>query len=284
MVVHHAVDFLEDFFLSIGPGDEPKFPHVPKALRSVWYLSPRQHALETIVYVTVFAPMCYYAVKQALKHPKWKNQRPIRAPTAFDWVLGVVTMSSFLGVCYYKAHSTNGWRLLYMFQPCHVMTFSLAILCIARGRAANFIFQVYVAMTWSSDCALIFPDTSDYIYIGDIYNFYIEHYLMLIIPVLLCLSGRYEYIGSPSWILFGFTVIALYHAIVLQLACLVTEVNIATLMSPPSVLRSLGEWYRPAQYGMCFVLHWVHNLSISGAVALVSSSKVLKPLMSPKQH
>ncbi|ETV82316.1 hypothetical protein H257_04993 [Aphanomyces astaci] len=284
MVFTHAVDYLEDFFLSIGPGDEPKFPHVPATLRSVWYLTPRQHAMETVCYVMIFAPMCYVALKQALNHSKWKNQRPIRAPTALDGVLGAITMSSFLGVCYYKAHSVNGWRLLYMFQPCHVMTFTLAILCIARGRTANFIFQVYVAMTWSSDCALAFPDTSDYIYIGDIYNFYIEHYLMLVIPVLLCVSGRYEYIGSPSWILFGFTVIALYHAIVLQLACLVTEVNIATLMSPPNVLRSLGEWYRPAQYGMCFVLHWVHNLSITGFVAIASSSKVLKPLLSPKQH
>ncbi|ETV82318.1 hypothetical protein, variant 2 [Aphanomyces astaci] len=260
MVFTHAVDYLEDFFLSIGPGDEPKFPHVPATLRSVWYLTPRQHAMETVCYVMIFAPMCYVALKQALNHSKWKNQRPIRAPTALDGVLGAITMSSFLGVCYYKAHSVNGWRLLYMFQPCHVMTFTLAILCIARGRTANFIFQ------------------------GDIYNFYIEHYLMLVIPVLLCVSGRYEYIGSPSWILFGFTVIALYHAIVLQLACLVTEVNIATLMSPPNVLRSLGEWYRPAQYGMCFVLHWVHNLSITGFVAIASSSKVLKPLLSPKQH
>ncbi|RHY95643.1 hypothetical protein DYB37_000445 [Aphanomyces astaci] len=195
MVFTHAVDFLEDFFLSIGPGDEPKFPHVPVTLRSVWYLTPRQHAMETVAYVTIFAPMCYVALKQALNHSKWKNQRPIRAPTALDGVLGAITMSSFLGV-----------------------------------------------------------------------------------------SGRYEYIGSPSWILFGFTVIALYHAIVLQLACLVTEVNIATLMSPPNVLRSLGEWYRPAQYGMCFVLHWVHNLSITGFVAIASSSKVLKPLLSPKQH
>ncbi|RHZ16462.1 hypothetical protein DYB31_000314 [Aphanomyces astaci] len=226
MVFTHAVDFLEDFFLSIGPGDEPKFPHVPATLRSVWYLTPRQHAMETVAYVTIFAPMCYVALKQALNHSKWKNQRPIRAPTALDGVLGAITMSSFLGV--------------------------------------------YVAMTWSSDCALAFPDTSDYIYIVHDSSYSV--------------SGRYEYIGSPSWILFGFTVIALYHAIVLQLACLVTEVNIATLMSPPNVLRSLGEWYRPAQYGMCFVLHWVHNLSITGFVAIASSSKVLKPLLSPKQH
>ncbi|RHY09980.1 hypothetical protein DYB38_001781 [Aphanomyces astaci] len=226
MVFTHAVDFLEDFFLSIGPGDEPKFPHVPATLRSVWYLTPRQHAMETVAYVTIFAPMCYVALKQALNHSKWKNQRPIRAPTTLDGVLGAITMSSFLGV--------------------------------------------YVAMTWSSDCALAFPDTSDYIYIVHDSSYSV--------------SGRYEYIGSPSWILFGFTVIALYHAIVLQLACLVTEVNIATLMSPPNVLRSLGEWYRPAQYGMCFVLHWVHNLSITGFVAIASSSKVLKPLLSPKQH
>ncbi|RHZ20288.1 hypothetical protein DYB26_006160 [Aphanomyces astaci] len=226
MVFTHAVDFLEDFFLSIGPGDEPKFPHVPATLRSVWYLTPRQHAMETVAYVTIFAPMCYVALKQALNHSKWKNQRPIRAPTTLDGVLGAITMSSFLGV--------------------------------------------YVAMTWSSDCALAFPDTSDYIYIVHDSSYSV--------------SGRYEYIGSPSWILFGFTVIALYHAIVLQLACLVTEVNIATLMSPPNVLRSLGEWFRPAQYGMCFVLHWVHNLSITGFVAIASSSKVLKPLLSPKQH
>ncbi|RQM28242.1 hypothetical protein B5M09_000581 [Aphanomyces astaci] len=166
MVFTHAVDYLEDFFLSIGPGDEPKFPHVPATLRSVWYLTPRQHAMETVCYVMIFAPMCYVALKQALNHSKWKNQRPIRAPTALDGVLGAITMSSFLGV--------------------------------------------YVAMTWSSDCALAFPDTSDYIYI----------------------------VHDSSY----------------------------------------------TQYGMCFVLHWVHNLSITGFVAIASSSKVLKPLLSPKQH
>ncbi|CAK4660271.1 hypothetical protein LEN26_006903 [Aphanomyces euteiches] len=284
MVVHHAIDFLEELFISLGPKHAPKLPHVPKALRSVWYLTPRQHAIETISYVTLFIPMSIFAYRQAIKHPKWTNQRPIRAPNALDWLLAFLTMGSFVGMCYYKAHSTYGWRLLYMFQPCHVMTFMLSLLCVMRGRTANFLFQVYVAMTWSSVCALAFPDMTDYVYAGDIFNFFFEHYMMLLVPFILCVSGRYDYIGSPSWILFGFTVIALYHATVLQLACLITEVNIATLMSPPKPLVHLGEIYRPAQYSLCFVLHWIYNLSISGVAALVTSSKILKPLTSPKQH
>ncbi len=43
-------------------------------------------------------------------------------------------------------------------------------------------------------------------------------------------KGRFEYIGSPSWILFAFSCLALYHAIVLQYVCLVTGVNVGTYM------------------------------------------------------
>ncbi|KAF0685197.1 Aste57867_22899 [Aphanomyces stellatus] len=284
MVVTAAVDFLENFFISIGPGAEPKFPHVPAALRSVWFLTPRQHAIETLSYLVIFIPMSIWAYKKALQHRLWKTQASIRPATVFDWTLAALTMASFAAVCYYKSHSTKGWRLLYMFQPCHVEVFVLACLCVARGKWANFLFQVYVPITWGAVAALAFPDMSDYTYFGDVFNFYYEHYVMLVVPIVLCLTGRYEYIGSPAWILFGFTVIALYHAIFLQLACLITEVNIATLMSPPGPLVSLGLMYRPAQYCICFVMHWIYNLLIAGGVKLVSSSSLLKPVMSPKQH
>ncbi|EQC31569.1 hypothetical protein SDRG_10741 [Saprolegnia diclina VS20] len=284
MVLLRVVDVIADIFAQIGPQhNTPSNELVPDKFRSKWYLSPWQHAFEFVCYMSILIPLSIYSYQCAIQHPMWRAQRPVRKATPLDLALGVGTGVSYIAIVYYKALAPGMWRLPYALQPCHTLTLLLTLLTVARGKTANLLFQVYVTMSWSSVLALSFPDMSDYEHWGDCFNYFYEHIMMLLVPFVLWHTGRFDYIGSPSWIMFGFTFIALYHAAILQIVVLVTEINVATLMTPPAILKDIGIYYRPAQYLICFTLHWLYNGVITLGVSSFAAASTAKDVPSPKQ-
>ncbi|KAF0685196.1 Aste57867_22898 [Aphanomyces stellatus] len=279
MVLSAAVDRLAQFYVAIGPTDQAS-PYIPTEYRSTWFLTPQHHAQETLGFASLYIPVALLAHAAATRDPRWKALPPARAPTKSDCALAFLAASSYMMAFYFKLIVPGGWRLAYMLQPCHILTATIAILCLMPGRRANYIFQIYVTLSWSSWVAMAFPDLSDYEHELDMFNYWYEHILIVLIPVLLCRSGRYVFLGSWSFILLGYMVTTLYHCIVLQVACLATEVNIATMASPPDMLAHLGIYYRAAQYVICLTLHHVYNWVIVGTCYILAwvttSSKQLK--------
>ncbi|CAK4987448.1 unnamed protein product [Aphanomyces euteiches] len=278
MLLTLAVDFLADIYKRIGPKETPWNPHLPLEYRAEWYLTPHHHALETIVFGSLYMLIALFMHRSITQKDKWKELAPARSPTTSDWVWFVIAITSW-GAAYYYRHIVPGyWRLAYMLQPCHMLTGSFAILSLWPGRTSNYIFQVCVSLTWSSVIAIVFPDMSDYTEWADMFNYWYEHALILLIPIMLCRSGRFVYLGDWHFIVLGYAVTGIYHSIVLQVACLVTEVNIATMAVPPAMLAHLGIYYRAIQYGICFTLHLVYNLLILAGVYLVTSLTRRKPI------
>ncbi|ETV82325.1 hypothetical protein, variant [Aphanomyces astaci] len=276
MPLSFVVNFLEDAYSRLGPngGLIVLNPHIPEEFRTEWFLTPKQHAVETIAFGFLYASIAWFCHSRAVKSEAWKALQPARAPTAVDWVCFVLATSSYAAAYYYKHIAPGSWRVAYMLQPCHVLTAWIAILSVLPGRWANYIFQVMVTLTWSSVVAMAFPDLSDYTHVGDMFNYWYEHALILVLPIVLSRTGRFTFLGNWHFIVLGYATTGLYHCVCLQVAALATNVNVATMASPPAILAHLGVYYRAVQYVMCFVLHLVYNLIIVVGCYMLSTKQL----------
>ncbi|ETW04180.1 hypothetical protein, variant 1 [Aphanomyces invadans] len=255
MPLSYVVEIIEGAYTRLGPngGLIALNPHIPVEFRTEWFLTPKQHALETLAFSLLYGSIAYYCHCRAINSDAWKALRPVRA-------------------YYYKHIAPGSWRVAYMLQPCHVLTATIAILSVLPGRWANYIFQVMVTLTWSSVVAMAFPDLSDYTHKGDMFNYWYEHALILVLPIALSRCGRFTYLGNWHFIVLGYATTGLYHCVCLQIAALATNVNVATMASPPQILAHLGVYYRAVQYAICFVLHLVYNGIIVAGCSLLSAA------------
>ena len=85
---------------------------------------------------------------------------------------------------------------------------------------------------------------------GDIINYWVEHVAMLAVPIYLVVSGRYQLMYTTSWYAVGYLVTVLYHFVVLEIAAIVTGVNISTIMVPQVFDSLTSSVHRPC----CFLL------------------------------
>lgn len=266
------LDWVSRALESYGPGTRtgcPLIDAIPVEIRSTWFLSPEQMIIETLFYALILLPLWWRTKGRAINHPLWRDRFDALNGghlLRHDWLeksLGVAAIVSLAGMCYYKAISPYGWRLLFIVQPCHVAIFSwIMILFVLPSPYADVAFQITTACSWGGVLALLFPDMSDYEFYLDKVNFYIEHILMLLIPAILMWRKHFQFIASFNWLIVSYCVIIWYHFAVLQLLAYAFEVNLATLMGPPEPLRFLDTYYRPVQVVLCFILHCIHSLVI----------------------
>ncbi|ETW04181.1 hypothetical protein, variant 3 [Aphanomyces invadans] len=197
MPLSYVVEIIEGAYTRLGPngGLIALNPHIPVEFRTEWFLTPKQHALETLAFSLLYGSIAYYCHCRAINSDAWKALRPVRVPTTVDAMCFVLAGTSYAAAYYYKHIAPGSWRVAYMLQPCHVLTATIAILSVLPGRWANYIFQVMVTLTWSSVVAMAFPDLSDYTHKGDMFNYWYEHALILVLPIALsvrsiwCLSS-----------------------------------------------------------------------------------------------
>ena len=203
--------------------------------------------------------MFCFLLSRALDEDKWINQKQTRSSTTLDTISGAASISGVFGTLYFKLKSVSCWRLPFLLQPCHVLSALLAYTAFSDSLLSNAVFQIYVSLTWSSVLAFIFPDMSDYEYFWDKVNYWWEHTIMLIVPIYFVSSGRFEIIGGIYWTLLSYVVILSYHFVVLVAVSLITEVNVSTVMSPPSGMEFGGLHYRPIFAIGIGVIHLLYN-------------------------
>lgn len=167
-----VIAVLEEWMREIGPNDKVAHLLVPKEFRrcvrayvrdtvardfercptiyhhwlagmnSYWFITPRQHAIECISLCLVYLPVFVIALQVALNQPKWTSQLPIRKPTTVDLLCGIAAFGAVLATFYYKYISEGSWRVPFMLQPCHCMSFILGMVSFTSSKFSSFLFQV----------------------------------------------------------------------------------------------------------------------------------------------
>jgi hypothetical protein len=131
--------------------------------------------------------------------------------------------------------------------------------------------------------ALAQPDFRDYWQFMEIPVFWLEHCLLLIVPLYCVYSQRFCVLpANRDLTLASFSVIAVYHSLILSIACILTGKNLNYLFCPPlGPLEVFGTWYRPVMYVFCLFVT-VFTRQILWGLTLKVMDQVRPPVMPKK--
>eukprot|EP00658_Telonema_sp_P-2_P075354 TRINITY_DN6487_c0_g2_i2.p1 TRINITY_DN6487_c0_g2~~TRINITY_DN6487_c0_g2_i2.p1 ORF type:complete len:282 (+),score=34.01 TRINITY_DN6487_c0_g2_i2:33-878(+) len=134
-----------------------------------WYVWPR------------CSPRCLAQAKEAdwSKHSWWR--------TAARKGIGMVQIISLAAMIVYKYHSNT---LIYVLMPCHFVGFAQAYLCFYQSLPTFRIFIHYG--TYGALVGLLLPELSTLKLPWEIPFFFLEHGLLLVVPIILCWCGAYS--------------------------------------------------------------------------------------------
>lgn len=250
--------------------------HIPHSLplsvtgvHGFWYLSPEQHLLEFFLLNFVVI----YLIRRTYRNWKLQLLDDKRAPgfTPLDTPklplylsipLLISLSAAYLITLHQKVTHGTEWFLL---QPCHmsVKIWIAVTLCltISNSKTTRTIAGLVGAgvggcISWGALLALATPDFRGYDSSIQIANFYIEHYLIILVPLFLTYCG-YIPLSPPSrhFTFLVFLAKCLYHSVFLEIASLYSGKNLNYVMvPPPGPLLHFDHIYRPPMYMFCLAL------------------------------
>lgn len=249
-------DGLERWIKSIASRDITEETDWEDSTKGSWYLHPRQHGIEFLFLSTGFASATAYYLRKVLNPSSltWKllsNFKPIGPATRAEKILVASLLGTFSLTVAHKIIRRNK---LFMLQPCHMSAGLLLLLLTNPNKSsitANLLFNIYLHTQWGAIAALIFPDLRDQYLIGETFNFFAEHVLILVAPVYMIYSGRYLVLpASKNMAFLSFFVYSFFHSPVLQIAAIKSGQNLNYAFSPPpiKILFQIGKKYRLALY------------------------------------
>ncbi|OAF64475.1 hypothetical protein A3Q56_07813 [Intoshia linei] len=110
----------------------------------------------------------------------------------------------------------------------------------------------------------------------EVHTYYIQHVLILVIPYyLMRLGGIYtpEPLNDFSWALMTFSLMMLYHFVILQPLAMITYFNLNNIICPAVSDPFNGQWYR------CFaVIHQFFLIVFMGKIYTILAKLILTPL------
>lgn len=232
-------DHIEDFILSISAKISQG-----RELLSIdgsWYLSPKQHAFEFIV-INAIMVMCFlhflrktYSEFSILMKSKKSKMLPRRA-----FRVRVFSFSFFVCLCATIIYKINRYSLIFLLQPCHMNMMLLIFITEILDRdskLAHIVFNIILHISWGTLMAIVFPDLRGYDQYLELECFWVEHILLLIIPLYCIYSERFIVMEpSSSLALVSFFIIGLYHSFILSALALIYGKNLNYVLSPPRKL------------------------------------------------
>ncbi|KAK3808940.1 MAG: transmembrane protein [Linnemannia elongata] len=208
------------------------------SLNGSWYLSPRRHTVEFVIYNALFLYTVRYFYKRALFPGSpisklFAAYVPPAKKSKIEISVMVILTASLL-ITVYQKWARGG--LLYLLQPCHMSAMLLiSILAGPKEKKWPHLFlNIYFHIMWGTMLALLSPDLRDYDLFFEVENFFIEHYLLLLAPVYMIWSNRYViWPFSMDVALMSFSLFALYHSFILSTMALIKGQNLNYLLMPP---------------------------------------------------
>ncbi|ORX46030.1 hypothetical protein DM01DRAFT_1294016, partial [Hesseltinella vesiculosa] len=179
-------------------------------------------------------------------HRLLTSVHPIPQATWIERLLLATLMFSFGVTCVHKAVTDT---LLFLLQPCHISAFLLIVVMVwpfdSQPWVPRLLLNIYYYTLWGAILALIFPDLRDHDMFLEVFNFFLEHSLDIIVPMYLINNPRYVTLPpSLNMALFSFFLYAAYHSPVLHLFSLWSGFNLNYTLVPPACKFSRLPWPR----------------------------------------
>ncbi|KAF8924125.1 TMEM164 family-domain-containing protein [Dissophora ornata] len=274
------IDRMGDWLLAVA-AEMPFETDWESSLKGSWYLSPRRHIVEFLIYNSVFVYTTLYFYRRALSPGSpisllFQSYVPPAKKSKIE-ITVMITLATSLMITVYQKWTRGG--MLYLLQPCHMSAMLLIVILSGpkNKKWPHILLNIYFHIMWGTMLALLAPDLRDYNLFFEIENFFIEHYLLLLVPVYMIWSNRYViWPVSMDVALMSFSLFALYHSMILSTMALLKGQNLNyLLMPPPGPLQSFGRWYRPVMYAFCVLLTMTRYILIEVVIQILPRRKVL---------
>ncbi|KAG0370686.1 TMEM164 family-domain-containing protein [Gamsiella multidivaricata] len=261
-VVNPAAKFVEKVAFEM-----PRVTDLADTYKGTWYLSPRQHTIEFVCYNVLFfvlfrVGLYLFRKKGSAFYSRRLDQltENINANVLSGHVMDKAVLTLLCGsyalTVYHKIFGDN---YMYLLQPCHVNILILIFTMVGprENKFTNMAFNSYLHYIWATIFALSFPDTAENGLWLVIENFWLEHYLLLLVPIYLIYTGRFVVFPlSFSYAVLSYALFSLFHSFVLSGFGLLTGHNLNYMLVPPNspLMHSLGKYYRVTIYGVTFLM------------------------------
>ncbi|KAG1174618.1 hypothetical protein G6F70_007328 [Rhizopus microsporus] len=230
-----------------------------------WYNNPRQHGLELFFLATIYATATIIFFRRLLRpgsrHYKLITEfEPPQKASITEKGMTLALASSLTLTLIHKIIRNRVW---FMLQPCHMSGFLLVLSLLypnKRSPLPHILFNIYLHLQWGALAALAFPDLREHYLIGETFNFFAEHALLLIVPIYMIYSRRYVVLPKSKEILcLSFFTYCFFHTPVLHALSLTSGFNLNYMWTPPpiKILLDLGPSYRIVMYGVAFILKFI---------------------------
>ncbi|KAI3661700.1 hypothetical protein MP638_002952 [Amoeboaphelidium occidentale] len=263
---------LEALVLSVAHEEVTEHPDWNSSLKGSWYLSPKQHAMEFVLFNIVIAwAYTYYNRRAALTSAGYQklslaatasaNRKQSSIVKALDNIIFAVLLFTNIANFIYKYLKDTWWFLL---QPCHINLMILNYLFLPSFRSGQgsprkqerntWIFNLVLHLNWGAILAILTPDYRDQVHPFEFEFFWLEHLVLLFVPLYCFAVDRYYVFPlDMNFATMAFFVKAGFHSFLLASAAIVTNNNLNYIMTPPvGILQRFGEFYRLAMYAACY--------------------------------
>lgn len=237
---------------------------------SIWYLSPEQHASELIIFNIIMVVILVFALRKGREVNASNNAsgKSITKPNAgskyekqeLSFILQVYRIILLLCFLATVVHKVNGEKISNMLMPCHVATaFYLYCLFTPNKQAAEHVFNIsvhYMFFTW---LAIAMPDLRGLKQFGEIFNFWVHHWILCFIPLHVIITGHYKLDRTNNYYFKIAAVVGLFvHFNMMSIAGLISGHNVGYMLAPPTK-TPLGEnlWFRWSHSAFMVIMGWI---------------------------
>ena len=254
-----------DWLVRAYAADLPDKPDWSTSLYGSWFLSPAQHGFEFIAFNAAIVSLFLLSLGQSLRKLNLqKLLKQYRKTQHLNSIYSRLFDRIMLGCCIgvfgiMLAHKYQKDMFLFLLQPCHMNLMTFIILFMmdpAESIVPHLIFNAVLHLNWGAFLAIATPDLRDCDLFLEYEIFWIEHYLLLIIPVYCMIMKKFVVfeLSFPVAVT-AFMVKAFYHSFLLSAVALRTSINLNYVLVPPvGPLAWFGKWYRLVMYIFSFML------------------------------
>lgn len=140
--------------------------------------------------------------------------------------------------------------VIFLLNPCHVVTaLQIYLLAAKPSKHVAAIFRAHLNVINGPILACIFPEVDTLVLPLETTIFWMQHLLMIIIPICMTWMGGVFTVEHPThmpWFVFSYGMVLLYHFVFLQTISMVFQINLNHMLCPAERDPFIGPNYRLA--------------------------------------
>ena len=210
----------------------------------LYFIEPMQRIAETFIAIIICsAAISWNGLFQTFNNEQryYDSWRPSGARLL---LMNLMAMAFGMEFCY----KLSTQQLIFIINPCHILCLlQIIILSLNPSKpSTQTVFRLLLNLMHLPILACIFPVTNTLFLPGEIFTYWWEHVLLLIIPIYLLWENQLQ--PEPIWDLkytfSSYGLFGLYNFVILQLLAIATLANLNVILCPAMTDPFYGPHYR----------------------------------------